>query len=94
MAIPLNPLALQATNSINNLAEARLWIERFSRPVGFNTYAWETTKRLALQVWRCYFDGRSFERTLNFMHPTFYDMIRTPEGNSLLSERLVRKHIL
>ena len=92
MAIPLNPMAFQASSSVTNLAEARLWIEHFPRPVGFNAYAWDTTKRLALQVWRCHFDGRAFQRTLNFMHPSFYDMIRTPEGISLVPEHLVRRH--
>ena len=93
MAIPLNPMALQARSSINNLADARMWIESFPRPGGFNTYAWETTKKLALQVWRCHFEGRAFQRTLNFMHPSFYDMIRTPEGVPSLAERMVRKHV-
>mgnify|MGYP006863211595 CR=1 FL=1 len=92
MALPLNPMAFQASNTVTNLAEARLWVERFSRPMGFNPYAWETTKRLALQVWRCHFEGRPFQRTLNFMHPSFYDMIRTPEGISLISEHHVRRH--
>lgn len=91
MAIPLNPLAFSAQPSITNLAEARLWVERFPRPYGFNTYAWETTKKLALQVWRCHFEGRAFQRTLNYMHPSFYDMIRTPEGVSLISERMIRR---
>ena len=92
MALPLNPMALQAHCSITNLAEARMWTERFSRPPGFNPHAWETTKRLALQVWRCHFEGRAFQRTLNFMHPSFYDMIRTPEGVSLIAEHLVRRY--
>lgn len=89
MSISINPLAFQA-NSIQDLISAASYINSFPRPDGFNPYAWNTTKRIALEVWKCYFSGRRFERTLNFMHPSFYTMIKSPEGFSLLNEKSFR----
>ena len=90
MSLPLNPSLTAQPCSIENLAQARLWVERFARPVGFSPYAWNTTKRIALEVGRCHFGNRQFQRTLNFMHPLFYQMIRTPEGLPLVSIHRVR----
>jgi hypothetical protein len=89
MSIPIHALSVTST-SISNIATARLWIDSFPRPLGFNTYAWNTTKRIALEIWKCYFSNRAFDRTVNFMHPSFYRMIRTPEGNPILVERSIR----
>jgi hypothetical protein len=89
MSIPLNAPGL-SSSSISNLAKARLWVDSFPRPNGFSPYAWSTTKRIALEIWKCYLSNRSFDRTVNFMHPSFYKMIRTPEGNPILVERSIR----
>ena len=89
MSIPLNTFA-HRNISIHNIVEARLWIDSHPRPEGFNPYAWSSTKRIALQVWKSFFSGKKFERTLNYMHPTFYSMIRTPEGEPLLKEKSIR----
>lgn len=91
MAVPMNPQIWQAQSSIQTLEDARRYIDGFTRPAGFNNHAWSTTKRLALLVWRCHFEGRAYNRTLNYLHPTFYDMIRTPEGISLIREQSVRR---
>lgn len=90
MAIPMNPSAFQLSSSIQNIAQAKKWIDAFSRPSCFNSHAWQTTKRLALLVWQCHFENRTFNRTLNFLHPSFYDMIRTPEGTALIEEHRLR----
>jgi hypothetical protein len=90
MSIPINTLATQSTNSIHNIVEARLWIDSHPRPSGFSPYAWGSTKKIALQVWKSFFLGEKFDRTLNFMHPTFYSMIRTPEGQPILREKTIR----
>jgi hypothetical protein len=90
MSIPLNTYSHTASTSITNLSDARLWVSSFPRPTGFSPYAWSTTKRIALEVWKCYFFNRAFDRTVNFMHPSFYAMIRTPEGSPLLVERSIR----
>ena len=93
MSIPLNPAAFQEHSSITTLAQAQRWIDGFSRPDCFNTHAWSTTKRLALLVWKCHLEKKHFNRTLNFLHPTFYDMIRTPEGENILNERRLRRFV-
>jgi hypothetical protein len=90
MSIPLNTYSHTASTSITSLSDARLWVSSFPRPTGFSPYAWSTTKRIALEVWKCYFFNRAFDRTVNFMHPSFYLMIRTPEGSPLLVERSIR----
>jgi hypothetical protein len=93
MSIPLNPQAFASPSSIQNAAQAKLWIDRFARPAMFNSHAWQTTKKLALLVWQCHLENRPFRRTLNFMHPSFYEMIKTPEGICLVNEsRLRRNH--
>ncbi len=93
MSLPLNPALLATPCSIQSLPQARLWVERFARPQGFSPYAWNTTKRIAMEVWKCHFAGRQFARTLNFMHPLFYQMIRTPEGLPLVPETCMRGFI-
>lgn len=90
MSLPLNPALLSTPCSIQTLPQARMWVEQFARPMGFSPYAWNTTKRIALEVWKCHFAGRQFRRTLNFMHPSFYQMIKTPEGLSLVPEKCMR----
>ena len=91
MSIPFNPIAFQNNPQITTLAEAQVWIDSFARPNQFNQHAWQTTKRLALLVWKCHLEQRAFHRTLNFLHPTFYEMIKTPSGVSLLAESRLRK---
>ena len=91
MSIPLNPTAFQNNPQITTLAEAQGWIDSFARPNQFNPHAWQTTKRLALLVWKCHLEQRAFHRTLNFLHPTFYEMIKTPAGVCLLTESRLRK---
>lgn len=44
---------------MNNLAEVKRYIDTFSRPEGYNLYAWDVTKRLALEVWESYLDRKS-----------------------------------
>ena len=90
MALPFNPALVAQPCSIQSLPQASLWVERFARPQGFSPYAWNTTKRIAMEVCKCHFSGRQFARTLNFMHPLFYQMIRTPEGLPLVPANCIR----
>ena len=79
MSIPLNPsVSEQPTN--HHPRRGASWIDSFARPNQFNQHAWQTTKRLALLVWKCHLEQRAFHRTLNFLHPTFYEMIKTPQA--------------
>jgi hypothetical protein len=89
MSIPLNTLTASKV-SITDLASARRWVDSFARPMGFSPYAWHTTKRIAIEIWKCFFAGEKFNRTINFMHPSFYLMIRTPEGLPILIEKSIR----
>jgi hypothetical protein len=89
MSIPLNTLT-SSISTISDIASARRWVDSFPRPMGFSPYAWNTTKKIAIEVWKCFFAGRKFDRTLNFMHPSFYMMIKTPEGASILMEKSIR----
>lgn len=89
MSIALNTLS-PSSISIKDLASANLWINSFPRPMGFNPYAWHTTKRIALEVWKSFLGGKNFDRSLNYMHPTFYLMIKTPEGQPILREKCIR----
>jgi hypothetical protein len=91
MALPFNPNLVAHPSSISNLAQAQRWVNRFPRPAGFNVHAWHTLKRLAMFIWKGYFDGKPFQRTLNFLHPSFYEMIRTPEGQLLIREKNLRR---
>lgn len=92
MSIPLNPQAFAFPSSIQNIAQAKRWIDGFSRPAMFNSHAWQTSKKLALLVWECHLENRPFRRTLNFMHPAFYEMIKTPEGICLVHEARLRRN--
>ena len=70
---------------MKNLAEAKKHIDSFSRPMGYNTYAWNVTKKTALEVWKCYFNGQAFYRPLNFLCKEFYEMISTSTGECLVN---------
>jgi len=68
---------------MNNLIEAKRHIDSFSRPMGYNTYAWNVTKKTALEVWRCHFNNEPYYRPLNFLCNEFYEMIKTSTNDSL-----------
>ena len=75
---------------MNSLSEAKKHIDSFSRPTGYNMYAWNVAKKMALEVWDCYLNNRPFTKTINYFCKEFYLMIRTPEGRSLVSESRIR----
>lgn len=69
---------------MKNLIEVKKYIDSFSRPLGYNTYAWNVTKKTALEVWRCHFNNEPYYRPLNFLCKEFYEMIKTNSGDSLI----------
>lgn len=76
---------------MNTLPEVQKYIDSFERPNGYNLYAWDVTKRLALEVWRSYLENRPFRRPVNFLCKEFYQMIRRPEdGQFILPENSFR----
>jgi hypothetical protein len=73
--------------TMNTLPEAKKYVDSFSRPEGFNNYAWEVTKKLALEAWESYLDKRPFRRQINYMCKEFYAMIRRPEDGEYILPR-------
>lgn len=73
------------------LADARRYIDSFSRPAGYNTYAWNITKKMALEAWDCYLHNRPFRKPINYFCQEFYSMIRRPDGQYIVPERSFRK---
>lgn len=69
---------------MNNLAEARKYIDGFRRPDGLNVYSWRAVKKLALHAWDCYLNGKRFNHSINFMCREFYLMIRDPKGEFII----------
>ena len=67
-----------------------MWVEQFARPMGFSPYAWNTTKRIAMEVWKCHFRWTPVPPHLEFHASVFYQMIKTPEGLSLVPESCMR----
>ena len=70
---------------MKSLAEVKRYIDSFPRPNGYNTYAWNVTKKTALEVWRCYFENKTYYRPLNYLCAEFYDMIRTQDGTCIIN---------
>lgn len=71
-------------NTIKTLADVKRHIDSFARPNGYNPYAWNVAKKLALEVWESYLDGHPFRKSVNYMCAEFYKMIERPDGVSLL----------
>jgi hypothetical protein len=72
---------------MNNLSEVKKHIDSFSRPEGYNLYAWDVTKRLALEVWESHLEQKRFSRPVNYLCKEFYQMIQRPEsGEYILPE--------
>ncbi len=77
---------------MQSLQEARNYIDSFSRPSGYNTYAWNVAKRLAMEAWDCYLKGRAFRKPINYFCAEFYEMLRKPEGGYIVPEHRFRKY--
>lgn len=77
---------------MNSLPEVRRYIDSFSRPNGYNTYAWEVTKKVALEAWDCYLNHRPFRKPVNFFCQEFYDMIRKPDGSYIVPRKRIRRY--
>ncbi len=74
-------------NTCNTLTEAKKYIDSFARPTGYNNYAWDLTKRLALEVWESYLAGKPYHRRVNYLCSEFYRMIQNPiNGQFIIPE--------
>ena len=52
---------------MKTLVEVKKYIDSFPRPAGYNTYAWNVTKKTALEVWRCYLENRVYYRPIKLL---------------------------
>jgi hypothetical protein len=66
------------------LIEVKRRIDSFPRPSGYSPYAWNVTKKLALEVWDYYLQGRPYRRPVNYMCKEFYEMIQSPEDGQYI----------
>lgn len=71
-------------NTFNSLSEAKKYVDSFSRPSGYNNYAWDVTKKLALEAWESYLNGRPFQRKINYLCSEFYFMIQNPANGEYI----------
>lgn len=71
------------------LIEARKHIDSFSRPQGFNTYSWRVVKKLAMRAWEYYLDGKTYDRSVNFMCREFYLMIQDADGQYIIPKNKI-----
>ena len=67
-------------------------INSISRPTGYNSYAWNVTKKIAQEAWDCYLEGKKFKRPVNYLCKEFYLMIKTPDGHSIVPENKIRRY--
>ncbi|MFM1931960.1 MAG: hypothetical protein RL226_1263 [Bacteroidota bacterium] len=77
---------------MKSLAEAQRHIDSIARPNGYNHYAWNVAKRLALEAWECYLTNRPFRRPINFFCQEFYQMLRLPNGSYIVPECKFRRY--
>ena len=69
---------------MTTLQEVKMHNGSFARPNGYNPYAWNVTKKLALEVWESYLQNRPFRRPVNYLCQEFYQMIRRPEDGEFI----------
>lgn len=77
---------------MHTIADAQRYIDSFARPVGYSTYAWKVTKKVALEVWDSYLNNRPYSRPLNYYCQEFYRMIQTPEGQHIVPGGYLRQY--
>jgi hypothetical protein len=80
----------EAMNTLMNLHEVKRYVDSFSRPNGYSPYAWNVTKKLAVEAWESYLSGRPFRRPVNYMCQDFYKMIQRPDGEYILPKNSFR----
>jgi hypothetical protein len=74
-------------STMNSLPDAKRYVDSFARPDGYNHYAWDVTKKLAMEAWESYLNGRPYRRRINYMCSEFYKMIQRPEDGEFIIPR-------
>lgn len=77
---------------MKSLQEVRRYIDSFSRPNGYNPYAWNVAKKMALEAWECYLNNRPFRKPINYFCREFYQMLRTPDGKYIVPEHSFKSY--
>ncbi len=77
---------------MTSLQEVRRYIDSFARPNGYNTYAWNVAKRMAMEAWDCHLNNRRFQKPINYFCSEFYQMLRKPDGSYIVPESSFRKY--
>ncbi len=83
-------IKLIKATAMMTLAEVRRYIDSFSRPSGYSPYAWNVTKKLALEAWESHLQNRPFRRPVNYLCKEFYQMIQRPDGEYILPRNSFR----
>jgi len=65
---------------MKTLIEVKKRIDSFPRPVGYNPYAWNVAKKVAMEAWECYLFNRPFNRPMQNFCKEFYEMLRKGTG--------------
>jgi len=77
---------------MHTIIDAQRHVNSISRPVGYNSYAWDVTKKIALEAWDCYLSGRKFRRPINYLCQEFYQMITAPDGKTIVPKTRIRRY--
>lgn len=72
------------THSTISPNEIRRYVDSFARPNGYSPYAWNVAKKLALEAWESYLQGKPFRRQVNYMCSEFYKMIQRPDDGEFI----------
>ena len=75
---------------ITGLDMARQHVASFACPDGFSTFAWKQLRQTAISVWHAHLNGSTFRGSLHFCRPEFYDMLRHPDGSTIIPEGRIR----
>ena len=75
---------------MTTLEQAKKHIDSISRPTGYNNYAWQVTKKVALEVWDCHLSNQPFTRSINYFCQEFYKMLQKPDGSYIVSPNSFR----
>lgn len=75
---------------ISNIEAARLYIQEFTCPNGFSSFAWRQLQQTALAVWHAYLAGRPYSGSLHFCRPEFYAMLTQTDGTSIVPSGQIR----
>jgi len=69
---------------MKTLIEVKRKIDSVPRPSGYNPYAWNVAKKIALEAWECYLFNRPFNRPIHYFSKEFYELLRKGSGEFIV----------